>query len=135
MAVLPFKRIVRKCHSGNQIQFTFPPTNYALFNDFLTKPPPPELTISEVKHQVIPLSESYLFRRVENNKVDAICQTMKGEEKQDRVSNSYHGGGRQAIVPLMNMVKQQRCDNLKDCYRPSFATPLISQGQYFIVGR
>ena len=53
--------------------YILPPTNYASFNDFPSKPPPPELTISEVKHQVIPLSESYTFRRVENDEVDAMC--------------------------------------------------------------
>ena len=83
MAVPPFKRILRKCYSGNQTQFTIPPTNYASLNGFPTKPPPPKLTISEVKHQVIPLSERYTFRRVENDKVDAMCQKTEGKEKQD----------------------------------------------------
>ena len=62
----------------------FPPINYALFNDFLTKqPPPPELTVGEVRHQVIPSAESYTFRRVENEKVYAIRQTLGGGETHD----------------------------------------------------
>ena len=56
---------------------------YASSNDFLSKPPPPELTVSDVKHQVIPSTESFTFERFENERVDAICQTLELTEKQD----------------------------------------------------
>ena len=34
MALPPFRRITRKSHSGMQTKFTFPPINYASFDDF-----------------------------------------------------------------------------------------------------
>ena len=83
MALPPFRRITRKSHSGVQTQLSFPPINYASFNEILSKSPPPELTISDVKHQVIPSTESLTFKRVENERVDAICQTLALTETQD----------------------------------------------------
>ena len=79
MALPTFKKITRKCHSGTQTQLTFAPIDYATFNDYLNKPPPPELTVSDVNHQVIPSQESYTFRRKKNEKVNAICQTVQEE--------------------------------------------------------
>ena len=80
MALPPFRRITRKTHSGVQTQLTFSPINYASFNEFLSKLPPPELTISDVKHQVIPSTECLTFRRVDNDRVDAICQTLETQD-------------------------------------------------------
>ena len=160
MALPPFRQIIRKSHSGSQTQLTIPPTNYASFDEFLSKPPLPELTINEVKHQVIPSTESFTFRRVENERVNAICQTLETTEKhytecqtqaeEDRTTSRQDTECQTAasieedtpmfrknlrkvidikflaaatrrdrnLSPLMNMVKQQRWDNIKDCYGP-----------------
>ena len=89
MALPPFRRITRKSHSGMQIQLTFPPINYASFNEFFPKAPPPDLAISDVKHQVIPSPENFTFRRIENDRVDAICKTLETSEKQDTIEEFY----------------------------------------------
>ena len=52
MSLPPFRRITRKSHNSAQTQLTFSPINYASFNELLSKPPPPELTFSDVTHQV-----------------------------------------------------------------------------------
>ena len=79
IALPSFKKITRKSHSGAQTQLTFPPINYTTFNDYLNKPPTPDFTISDVTHQVIPSEESYTFRRIKNEKVNSICQTVQEE--------------------------------------------------------
>ena len=125
----------------------FPPINFASFNDFPTKTqPPPKLTVSEVRHQVIPSAESYTFRRVENEKVYAIRQTLGGGKTHDtecQTSNKdeedtplFRKNMRKVmdiellaastkrdrnLSPLMNMVKQHRWDNIKECYCPYFS--------------
>ena len=83
MSLPPFRRITRKSHNSAQTQLTFSPINYASFNALLSKPPPPELTFSDVSHQVIPSKESFTFNRIENEKTDAICQTLELNQSQD----------------------------------------------------
>ena len=88
MSLSPFKRILRKCNSCTQSQLTFAPSNYASFNDFLAKPPPPQLSISDVSHQVITSNESFTFVRAINDKADAICQTLQNDEATgERIDN------------------------------------------------
>ena len=136
MTLLPFKRINRNCHSGAQTQLTFAPINYVSFSDFLNKTPPPELTVSHFTHQVRQSTESYTFRRVENEKVNTICQTMEGEGKQDTESqtaaveeedtplfrknlrkvmdNEFRAAATRRdrnLSPLMNMVRQQKWES------------------------
>ena len=79
MASPPFKRITRKCHSGSQTQLTYPPKNYASFNDFLTKPPLPEWTVSEVRHHVgVDRFSPFPYAKVvTNNKADTIIRFMQ----------------------------------------------------------
>ena len=81
MFLPPFMRIVGKFLNGPQTQLMFTATNYASSNDFLAKPPPPQLSISDVKRQVIPSAESFTFIRAINDKADAICQTLRDKEK------------------------------------------------------
>ena len=83
MSLPPFRRITRKSYNSAQTQLTFSPINYASFNALLSKPPPPELTFSDVSHQVIPSKESFTFNRIENEKTDAICQTLELKQSQD----------------------------------------------------
>ena len=144
MVLPPFKRITRKCHSDTQTQLTFAPINYATFNDYLNKPPPPELTISDVTHQFIPSAESYTFRRIENEKVNAICQTLQEEATTTECQTTtmeeedtplFHKNLRKVmdieclaaatrcdrnLSPLMNMIRQQKWDRVKQCYVPYF---------------
>ena len=144
MALPPFKRLTRKCHSGSQTQLSFPPINYATFNDYLHKLPPPELTISDVTHQVIPSEESYTFRWIENEKVNAIyqtipeetttseCQTTTVEEEETPLFRKnlrkvmdiefLAAASRRDrnLSPLINMIKQQKWDSVKQCYSPYF---------------
>ena len=51
LSLPPFRRITRKSHNSAQTQLTFSPISYASFNALLSKPPPPELTFSDVTHQ------------------------------------------------------------------------------------
>ena len=144
MALHPFKRITRNCQSGNQTQLTFAPVNYATFNDYLNKTPPPETTISDVTHQVIPSAESYTFKRIENEKVNAICQTLQEETTmtecqtttvEDEDTPLFRKNLRKVmhieflaaatrrdrnLSSLVNMIKQQYWDSLKQCYGPYF---------------
>ena len=139
MALPPFKHITRKCHSDSQTQLTFAPINYATFNDYLNEPPPPELTISDVTHQVIPSEESYTFRRIENEKVNAICQTLPEETTTTECQTTtveeedtplFRKNLRKVLAaatrrdrnlsPLINMIKQQKWDRMKQCYGPYF---------------
>ena len=146
-----------------QIQLTFPPINYASFIEFFSKPSPLDLAISDVKHQVIPSPESFTFRRIENERVDAIFKTLETSEKQDTECKTQTDEDRSTtrqdtecqttasieeedtpmfrkillkvidvnflaaatrrdrnLSPLMNMVKQQKWDNIKDCYGTYF---------------
>ena len=92
MSLPPFLRITRKSHNSAQTQLTFSPINYASFNALLSKPPPPELTFSDVSHQVIPSKESFTFNRIENEMTDAICQTLddfkQSQDKECQAGNS-----------------------------------------------
>ena len=83
MTLPPFRRITRKAHTAAQTQLTFSPINYASFNALLSKPPPPELTFSDVTHQVIPSTNSFTFNRIESKKADAICQTLEKDQYPD----------------------------------------------------
>ena len=162
MSLPPFRRITRKSHSSAQTQLTFSPINYASFIALLSKPPPPELTFSDVTHQVIPSKESFTFNRIENEKVNAICQTLELKQSQDTECQTQTGNSQSTrqdkecqtiatieeedipmfrknlrkvmdvnfvaaatkrdrnLSPLLTMVKQQKWDNVKDCYGPYF---------------
>ena len=140
MALPPFKRITRKCHSGTQTQLPFALINYTTLTDYLNKPPPPELTIRDVTHQVIPSAESYTFKKIENEKVNAICQTLKEETTttecqtttvEEEFTPLFRKNLRKVLdieflaaatrrdrnlSPLINMVKQRNWDSVKQCY-------------------
>ena len=143
MASPPFKRLTRKCHSGSQMQLSFPPINYATFNDYLYKSPAPALTISDVTHQVIPSEESYTFRRIENEKFNAICQIIPEETTTSECQTTtveedtplFRKNLRKVmdieflaaatrrdpnLSLLINMIKQQKWDSVKQCYGPYF---------------
>ena len=97
-----------------------------LFIESLVKSPPPEITISEVKHQAITSVGTFTFRRVQNEKADAICQRL--EEGSALRKKAFHSSGKhvksnrhrlnysghkkaRVFSPIVNMVKQQKWDN------------------------
>ena len=162
MSLPPFRRLTRKSHNSAQTQLTFSPINYASFNALISKPPPPELTFSDVTHQVIPSKESFTFNRIENEKVDAIRQTLELKQSQDTECQTQTGDNHSTrqdtecqtianieeedipmfrknlrkvmdvdflaaatkrdknLSPLLTMVRQQKWNNVKDCYGPYF---------------
>ena len=107
-------------------------------------------------HLVIPLAESYKFWRIQNEHVDAICQTIEAKHDTECQTNTeetargHDTDGQTASIeeedtsmfrkyiqkvmdidflaaetrrgrnpsPLMNLIKQQKWDNNKDCYGP-----------------
>ena len=74
MSLPPLKRSARKCGSDSQTNLSFAPIDNESCNEILSKPPPPELAISETKHQVIPSTDSYTIRRVKNAKVTQLSK-------------------------------------------------------------
>ena len=133
------------------------PINYGTFNYYLNKPPPPELTVSDVSHQVIPSQESYTFRRKENEKLNAICQTVHEEttttecqtttvEEEDTplfrknlrkvMDIEFLAAATRRdrnVSPLMNMIKQKmgQCETVLWPLLLQRAPPLVSQRRYF----
>ena len=79
MALPPFKRILRKCHSGQQTTVTIPPTNFASFTETPQENPPTTLSFGAVMHQVIPSEDSFTF----NKKSDQICQTETTDQPEE----------------------------------------------------
>ena len=111
------------------------------------------MSISDVKHQVIPSAESFKFIRAIIDNADTICQTLQDEERatgerpdnecqtitledtapqfrkmkilrkvMDRNFIAAATNRDPSLHPLMNMVKQQKWDNLKDCCGPTSIT-------------
>ena len=54
MALPPFKRILRKCHSGQQTTLTIALTNFASFTETPEEPSQSTFSFSDVRYQVIP---------------------------------------------------------------------------------
>ena len=85
MALPPFKRILRKCHSGQQTTVTIPPTNFASFTEILEEKPSTTLSFSNVMHQVIPPDDRFTFNKIS----DQLCET---EPRQPGSMSSHHYG-------------------------------------------
>ena len=139
MSLPPFKRILRKCHSGQQTTVTILPTNFASFTEISEEPCQSTLSFSDVRHQVIPSRDSFTF----NKKSDQLCQTDPPDHPAECQAISmeeedvplFRKNLRKALnvefiaaatkrdrnlQPLINMVRQQKWDQIKACYGPYF---------------
>ena len=139
MSLPPFKRILRKCHSGQQTTVTIPPTNFASFTEISEEPCQSTLSFSDVRHQVIPSRDSFTF----NKKSDQLCQTDPPDHPAECQAISmeeedvplFRKNLRKALdvefiaaatkrdrnlQPLINMIRQQKWDQIKACYGPYF---------------
>ena len=135
MALPPFKRLLRKCHSGQQTTVTIPPTNFASFTEIPEEQTPTSLSFSDVMHQVIPSEDSFTF----NKKSDQLCQTDPPDHPAECQAITmdeedvplFRKNLRKALdvdfiaaatkrdrnlQPLINMVRQQKWDQIKACY-------------------
>ncbi|XP_063723394.1 uncharacterized protein LOC134851304, partial [Symsagittifera roscoffensis] len=139
MSLPPFKRILRKCHSGQQTTVTIPPTNFASFTEISEEPCQSTLSFSDVRHQVIPSRDSFTF----NKKSDQLCQKDPPDHPTECQAISmeeedvplFRKNLRKALdmefiaaatkrdrnlQPLINMIRQQKWDQIKACYGPYF---------------
>ena len=139
MSLPPFKRIMRKCHSGQQTTVTIPPTKFASFNEMSEEPSQSTLSFSDVRHQVIPSRDSFTF----NKKSDQLCQTDPPDQQTECQAISmeeedvplFRKNLRKALdvefiaaatkrdrnlQPLINMIRHQKWEQIKACYGPYF---------------
>ena len=139
MSLPPFKRILRKCHSGQQTNLSIPPTKVTSLNEFSEEPGRSTLSFSDVRYQIIPSKDSFTFER----KSDQICQTEQTEEQMECQAISmededvplFRKNLRKALdvdfiaaatkrdrnlQPLINMIRNQKWDQIKACYGPYF---------------
>ena len=77
MVLPPFKRILRKYHSGQQTTVTIRPKYFASFTDTPQKKPLKTLSFGDVLHQIKTSEDSFTF----NKKADQICQTDDQREE------------------------------------------------------
>ena len=137
MAIPPFERILRKCHSGQQTTVTIPPTNFASFTDTPQEMPPKTLSFEDVMHQIIPSEDSFTL----NKKGVQICQMDNQPEEcqaiamEEEYVSLFRKNLRKALdvdflaaatkrernlQPLFNMIRQQKSEQIKACYGPYF---------------
>ena len=139
MALPPFKRILRKCHNGQQTTVIIPPTNFASFTEIPEEQTSTSLSFSDVMHQVIPSEDSLTFKK----KSDQLCQTDSPDhpaecqaitlEEEDvplfrknlrkPLDVDFIAAATKRdrnLQPLINMVRQQKWDQIKACYGPYF---------------
>ena len=138
MSLPPFKRIMRKCHSGQQTTLSFPPAKHTSFAEMPVEPGQSTLSFSDVRHQVIPSQDSFTFVR----KSDQLCQTDPEEQTECQAISMEDGDVplfrknlRKALdvdfiaaatkrdrnlQPLINMIRNQKWEQIKACYGPYF---------------